>query len=244
MHRVSKAPLLIFSVALLMAADPNWKTRPAAQWSEEDAKQLLSASPWVKEVTAGIARPLSEDELRQGGEMGEHHGVGYDGVEGNKPTNAQLPKSLSDMMITGKNKPTTRFKPGQTTLHVRWETALPVRIAELKGREVEPPTLEGEGYQVAVYDVPGAYFKDDPQKLGATIKEGCFLRREGKKDVKPARVEVFQRGDTLVVAFLFPLSAELSTKDGFVEFVAHIGRVTVDYHFDLTQMEFQGKLEL
>jgi hypothetical protein len=243
MHRVSKAPLLIFSVALLMAADPIWKAKPAAQWSEADAKQILAASPWVKEVTAGIARPQTEDELRAGGEMGEHHGVGYDGVENNKPRNGQLPKSVPDLLF-GKGPTNTRFKPGQTTVRIRWESALPVRIAELKGREVEPPTLEGEGYQVAVYDVPGAYFKDDPQKLGATIKEGCFLRREGKKDVKPARVEVFQRGDTLVVTFLFPLSAELSTKDGFVEFQAHIGRVVVDYHFDLRQMEFQGKLEL
>jgi hypothetical protein len=92
--------------------------------------------------------------------------------------------------------------------------------------------------------VPGDYFKDDPKKLGDPLRNESFLKREGKKDVKPTRVEVFQRGKTLVVTFLFPLSAELSTKDGFVEFVAHIGRVTVDYHFDLTQMEYQGKLEL
>ena len=243
MWQMSKAPLLVFSVALLMAADPNWKTKPSAQWSEEDAKQLLTASPWVKEVTAGIARPLSEDELRVGGEMGEHHGVGYDGVEGNKPRNGQLPKSVPDLLF-GKGPTTTRFKPGQTTVHLRWETALPVRIAELKRREVEPPTLDGEGYKIAVYDVPGAYFKDDPKKLGEPLKNEAFLRREEKKDVKPTRVEVFQRGQTLVVVYLFPLSAELTTKDKFVEFNAHIGRVVVDYHFDLTQMEFQGKLEL
>ena len=102
MYRISKAPLLVFSVALLTAAEPFWKTKPIAQWSEEDAKQLLTASPWVKVVTAGVARPMSEDELRAGGEMGEHHGVGYDGVEGNKPSNAKLP-SATDMLFTGKN---------------------------------------------------------------------------------------------------------------------------------------------
>jgi hypothetical protein len=197
----------------------------------------------VKQVTAGIARPMSEDELRQGGEMGEHHGVGYDGVEGNKPQNTPLPKSVPDLLL-GKNPPTTRFKPGIATLRLRWESALPVRIAELKSHEIEPPTLEGDGYQIAVYDVPGDYFKDDPKKLGDPLRNESYLKREGKKDVKPLRVEVFQRGKTLVVSFLFPLSAELSTKDRFVEFVAHSGRVFVDYHFDLTQMDFQGKLEL
>src|SRR5580658_7604274 len=104
MYRVPKAPLLVFSVALLMAADVPWKAKPAAQWTEADAKLVLTTSPWVKEVVAGIARPLSEAELRQGGEMGEHHGVGYDGVQGNKPGNAQLP-SLQDMLVTGKNQP-------------------------------------------------------------------------------------------------------------------------------------------
>lgn len=243
MYRVSKAPLLVFSVALLMAADVPWKAKPAAQWTEADAKQILTVSPWVKEVVAGIARPLSEAELRQGGEMGEHHGVGYDGVEGNKPQNAPLPKSTTDLLF-GKGPATTRFKPGTAVLRLRWETALPIRIAELKTHEVEPPTLEGEGYQLAVYDVPGDYFKDDPKKLGDPIRNESYLRRDGKKDVKPTRVEVFQRGKTLVVTFLFPPSTELSTKDGLVEFMAHIGRVTVDYHFDLTQMEYQGKLEL
>ncbi len=243
MYRVSKAPLLVLSVALLMAADVPWKAKPAAQWTEADAKLVLTTSPWVKEVVAGIARPLSEAELRQGGEMGEHHGVGYDGVEGNKPQNAPLPKSTTDLLF-GKGPATTRFKPGTAVLRLRWETALPIRIAELKTHEVEPPTLEGEGYQLAVYDVPGDYFKDDPKKLGDPIKNESYLRRDGKKDVKPTRVEVFQRGKTLVVTFLFPPSTELSVKDGLVEFTAHIGRVTVDYHFDLTQMEYQGKLEL
>jgi len=245
MYRLSKAPLLVLPVALLMAADPTWKTKPAAQWSEEDAKQLLAASPWVKAVTAGVARPMSEDELRAGGEMGEHHGVGYDGVEGNKPQNAQLPKSVPDLLFgKGPDPSKSRFRPGQTPVQVRWESALPVRIAELKAHEIEPPTMDGDGYRIAVYDVPGAYFKDDPKKLGDPLKNEAVLRREGKKDVKPLRVEVFQRGNTLVVAYLFPLSAELTKADGQVEFNAHIGRVVVVQHFDLAQMEFQGKLEL
>ena len=144
MYRVSKAPLLVFSVALLLAADPSWKTKPSAQWTEADAKQLLAASPWVKVVVAGVARPISEDELRAGGEMGEHHGVGYDGVQGNKPQNGQLPKSVPDLLF-GKGPTTTRLRPGQTLVQVRWESALPVRIAELKAEaEAESIRLRGQ----------------------------------------------------------------------------------------------------
>jgi hypothetical protein len=245
MYRISKAPLLVFCVALLTAADPLWKAKPIAQWSEEDAKQILAASPWVKEVIAGVARPMTEDELRAGGEMGEHHGVGYDGVQGNKPQNGQLPKSMGDLLLgKGPDPAKSRLKTGQARVTVRWESALAVRVAELKAHEIEPPTMDGEGYRIAVYDVPGAYFKDDPQKLGEPLRKEAFLRREGKKDIKPLRVEVFQRGNSLVIAYLFPLSAELTKADGQVEFNAHIGRVVVVHNFDLTQMELSGKLDL
>jgi hypothetical protein len=70
------------------------------------------------------------------------------------------------------------------------------------------------------------------------------LKREGKRDVKPVSVEVFQREDGLVIVYQFPSSAEISKRDMLLRFEAHIGRVGVDYTFDLSQMEFMGKLEL
>src|SRR5271166_4287628 len=92
--RVPADPLIlaVAVVALLTAAEPPW-SKPVAQWTEEDAKQVLTASPWVREVSAGIVRRLSEDELRDGGEMGQHHGVGYDGVDP-KGSGPKLPADL------------------------------------------------------------------------------------------------------------------------------------------------------
>lgn len=216
-----------------------WKTKPADQWTEEDAKQVLTTSPWVKVVKAGIAGRVSEDELRDGGQMGQPQGVGYQGVDKDprgpkidpnifKPQNDRTPRSMLQSVI----------------LKLVWESALPIRLAELKSREVEPPTSDIDGYRIAVYNVPGTYFKDDPKKLGQPLKDFAVLQREGKKDVKPISVEVFQREDGLVVVYVFPSSAEISKRDGTVRFEAHIGRVGVAYTFDLTQMDFQGKLEL
>ena len=242
MHEISKGLLPVLSLALLMGQDPSWRTKPTAQWTEEDARQLLTRSPWVREIPAGIARRLTEDELREGGQMGAQHGVGFDGVDP-KGSGPKLPTSPKDLVLPD-NAPSARSRPGTLRVKLRWESALPVRLAELKAHEMEPPVLEGDGYQIAVYGVPGGDFKGDPEKLGGPLKEGAALRREGKKDVKPVRVEVFQRADGLVVAFLFPMSAELTKKDGQVEFEAHIGRVVVVHRFDLTEMEFMGKLEL
>jgi hypothetical protein len=113
----------------------------------------------------------------------------------------------------------------------------------LKAREVEPPTLEGDGYHIAVYGLPvpdGDAASDTNQPL----KKLAALKRQGKKDVKPVNVEVFQRDREMVVVYLFPLSAEITQKDGQVQFQAQIGRIVIDQSFDLGQMAFQGKLEL
>jgi len=238
---------LVFGLAaaggvLLVAADPVWKTKPSAQWSAEDARQLLTSSPWAREIRAGISRRLSEDELREGGQMGQPKGVGYEGVDapGSGPT---FPKSLPGLLV-GDGKPSARSQVQATYVRLRWESALPVRLAELKAGETDPPTLEGDGYRIAVYGIPGGYLKGDPKKLGAPLKDEAVLRRDGKKDVKPSSVEAFELSDGWAVVYLFPFSAEISPKDLQVEFEAHIGRVVVVQPFDLSTMIFQGKLEL
>jgi len=47
-----------------------------------------------------------------------------------------------------------------------------------------------------------------------------------------------------VVAYVFPLSAEIGEKDGQVRFEAQIGRIVVGHTFQLSDMEFMGKLEI
>jgi hypothetical protein len=129
-------------------------------------------------------------------------------------------------------------------LQLRWESALPVRLAELKSHEVEPPTLESDGYRIAVYGIPKADIKGDPKELGKPLKGLAALKREAKKDVRPVSAEVFQTESGLVVVYLFPLSAEISKRDRRIQFEAQIGRIVIAQTFELSEMEFMGKLEL
>ncbi len=85
------------------------------------------------------------------------------------------------------------------------------------------------------------HVKGDPKSLGEPLKNQAALKRDGKKDVKPSSVEVFEREDGAVVVYGFPLSAEISRKDGHVEFGAQIGRLVFTSTFDLDEMQFQGK---
>jgi hypothetical protein len=99
-------------------------------------------------------------------------------------------------------------------LQLRGENALPVRLAELKSREVEPPTLPGDGDCIAVYGVPGGGFKGTPEQLGQPLKNFAALKRDGKSDVRPVRVEVFPRENDAVVVYLYPLSRKSTRKTG------------------------------
>jgi len=229
--------LLPVSIAALLAADAPWKNKPVPDWTVEDAREILSDSPWARWVNAGLASRESEDQRREGGNMSQPTGVGYDNV-GAKYVRPQI--DLKTIFTKGYTPP----PPEAIKVLIRWETALPIRVAELKFGEIEPPTLEGDGYKVAVYGIPGGVFKGDPLKLGGPLKVASFLRREGKPDVKPLRVEVFQRKDGLAIVYLFPLSAELSKKDPYVEFDAQVGRVVIQQRFNIADMQLRGELEL
>jgi hypothetical protein len=238
MYQVRFFWLILCSAVLLIAAEPTWKDKLIASWTEEDTHQILEHSPWAKIVLAGVARRQTEDERREGGNMGQPHGIGYDGVEDKK---RPLAEQIGNPFTPGNTPP-----PAHPTIRllVRWESALPVRAAEFKTHQAQLPTLSDDGYSIAVYGVPASYAKGDPTSLGKPLKELAALKREGKKDVPPSRVEVFQLENSVTVVYLFPLSAEISKKDLVVEFSALIGRLQVSQHFLVEEMQFQGKLEL
>jgi len=233
--------ILSICVSLLLGADPGWKSKPIPSWSNEDAGQILTNSPWSTIVVAGITRRQSEDERRAGGEMGQATGVGYDGVGAPRPKPHLPIKSVGDLV---KPNPYVAPPTEYLKLRLRWESALPVRAAELKNSVVAPPTLVDDGYSIAVYGVPGEYFKGDPKSLGNPLKSLAALKRDGKKDVKPSSAEVFTTGDGVVVVYKFPLSAEISRNDRHIEFSAQIGRLVLTQTFNLDDMQFQGKLAI
>ena len=240
-HFLVQSLCLVLAAVHLIGADPVWKTKPADQWTEEDAKQVLDKSPWARQIGAVITRRLTEDQLREAGQMGQPRTVGNVGVD----PKGSGPKISPDVFSgPGGDDRSPRSRPQPITLKLRWESALPIRLAELKSHEVEPPTLQGDGYSIAVYGVPGGDFKGDPTKLGEPLKSLAALKREGKKDVRPIAAEVFVRENSVVVVYVFPLSAEISRKDRQIRFEAQIGRIVLAQDFDLSEMEFVGKLEL
>jgi hypothetical protein len=231
---------LTVAAVSLTAADPAWKSKPAAQWTEEDVRQILTRSPWAKEVSAVVTRRLTEEQLREGGQMGQPTGVGNEGVD---PKGSGPKVSPNIFTGAGGDDRSARSLPRPIILKVRWESALPIRLAEFK-LPAAAPTVDGEGYRIAVYGIPGGGFKGDPKELGKPLKNFAALKRDGKKDVRPVSAEAFPWEDGMAVVYVFPFSAEISPKDGHIRFEAQIGRIVVGHTFELSEMEFMGKLEL
>jgi hypothetical protein len=232
MRQISKASLLIVSATLLAASGPSWTNKPIQQWSEQDAKQILSSSPWVKKVTPAQLPNTNEAARRQSGRMGGSQGINLDALRVSTLTG-----------VGDKGQQTTRRRPrGIGAVEVRWESAFPVRAAEKAAHEEDPPAWDGEMYAIAVYDVPGLDI--DSKGLSAELKQAAFLKL-GKKTVRPSRVDLLpQEGDLTTVVFLFPRTMEITLENKRIEFTTVFGRLSVTQVFYPEEMQFQGKLEL
>jgi hypothetical protein len=234
MKTILKALVLPCSVMLLMAAVPSWKSKPIEQWSEADAKAILTNSPWVRKVTPALLPPLNEDQRRQGGQMGGGDGIGME---------AFTPATLTGVGASAAAGKRGRRPMHIATLEIRWESARAVRAAEEKAHEEDPPALTDGSYEVAIYDVPGVDVNQTA--LPFQLKKDAFLKREGKKDLRASRVDLLpQEGGLATIVFIFPRSEEITAQDKRITFLALLGRLSVAQYFYTEEMTVQGKLEL
>jgi hypothetical protein len=229
--------LAIASVFLLSGDDLSWQQKTIPQWDDQDAKQVLADSPWVKSAKLERVRDLSKFERRDGGNMsaGIPPYVGFfwidlsalDGLFGTSREAQQLQLARRVQYDLG-------------NVVVRWESALPVRAAEQKVGEADAPMWQGDYYAVAVYDVLPPFHWN----LAHQLRGLASLKRDKKKDLAPSRVQIVRRDNGHVnVVYLFPRSAMISGDDPNVRFVAQIGRLYVSQFFFPEDMRFEGKTQ-
>lgn len=165
--RTLKLCLVPLPAVLLIGADSSWKERPIPQWDEKDAKQVLTDSPWVKHVTPQRLRDLSPNECLAAGDWTGCTGKGV-GLAGTGLFGARREAEAIER---------AHAKPALDPVMVRWESALPVRAAEQKAGETDVPTLNSDGYAIAVYDIP------TPKRwnLARELKGIAVLKRDKRR---------------------------------------------------------------
>jgi hypothetical protein len=232
MRRVAKLGFVpLFAAVLVAAYGPSWQNTPVPQWSEDDARQLLADSPWVKTVQLDQVRNLSKFERRDGGDweagIGPSVGLAGTGIFGPWRQTQALERAHA--------------RKNLGTVVVRWESASPVRAAESKVGETDVPVWQGDYYAIAIRDVPLTY----RWNLANELKGVAFLRPEQRKDIRPARVLVLPRDEGFAtLVYLFPRSFEITKRDRSIVFVAQVVRLFVFQTFFPEDMQLQGELQL
>jgi hypothetical protein len=224
----------ILFVAVLAPADQApapWKAKPLTQWDVNDAQFVLADSPWAKGVVPAQVRDLSPDERRASGDMEADccHGVGLAGIGILGPT--RQAEALAR----------AHARPPQAKVMIRWESALPVKMAEGKIGDSRIPEWTKDYYAIAIYDFPRPHRRN----LASELKGVAFLKRDKRKDLKPKRVLILPEpdGDAIFV-YLFPKTEEISKRERAVAFQAQIGRMVFFQYFFPEDMQIGGELQL
>ncbi|SPE38501.1 exported hypothetical protein [Candidatus Sulfopaludibacter sp. SbA3] len=225
---------LLFACAVLYgAADAPWKSKQVTDWTEDDAKMVLTDSPWAASVTSTFVQNANR---QRGGTGGGGVSIGLPGIGMGRSRGGNRGRGSAPDNETQTGDP--------PVLHLRWESAQPIRDAEFKAREVTAPDIDAASYAIAVYGVPAHIARGDEKLLAAEFKREAAIKREGKKDLKPSSVELLQREDGPVIVYLFPRKVELTRKDRRLEFDAQIGSLQLTKSFYTEDMVWQGKLEM
>ncbi len=264
----SRYLLPVFLAFTALAAEESWKTKQIAAWTDDEARDVLKESPWVKSVTPTFKLP-QQNNARQsgmgGGRRGGMDGSGMGGIGIQLPGMGQIGRRGSsgrgypsggggypggDGYPNGGGYPGSRDNrdepvetPEAPALTLRWETALPVRAAEMKLRDLSPATDE-KHYVLAVYGVPDRFLNANNGRPEEQLKKDAVLKRDGKKDAKASSVEIIHRPEGALVLYYFPMSIEISRHDHHVEFGAQLGQMQISRFFDLEDMIWEGKLEI
>jgi hypothetical protein len=234
MTRRLPAYLVPVCIALLMAGEQPWKDKRVAQWSEDDAKLVLSNSPWAKTVTATLDKP-------SGGARSSRGGINVGGIPVGRGGSRMGGRGGRMEEPAGPQESPDGPLP---TLTVRWESALPVQEAQLRIHSVNAPAMDEAHYAIVVLGLPSRMLNGDPQETADRLKPQAELKCNGKKSIRSSEARILPRDDGPILVFLFPRSQEISPRDAQVEFEAHIGRLRLTQVFELNEMLYAGKLEL
>jgi hypothetical protein len=267
MRRSERSVLVFFAFVLVTLAATNaaWQTKDFTDWTEQDARAILTDSPWAKPVPMpSIGRP-SITVIEPGASVTSPPTASL----GN-PSNTTTGANMSTPSIAGSNGPadtngahniSTTPAPSEisrnsgapappTQLTVIWASATPIRLAVLKLRagenapdetQVARAAEERSHYVLAVVGLPAPDGDSDPKALA----QDAYLQVTGKAPLRALDSDYKRIGNSDVYFFRFARAAlPISAADREVGFKMRMGKIEVKKKFELAQMQYKGQLAL
>jgi hypothetical protein len=174
---------LVVAAALFAAGGQPWKNKAPSDWTDNDAKELLTDSPWAKTVHPTMENASTGQRSRRAGIPGI--GIGIPGIGIGLPGGMGRP-------YPGGGYPAGRGPNGAggnhetvPVLRLRWESAQPIREAELKTRETNAPAVDEGHYAIAVYGVPDRMLNGDTKTVGDRLKKQASIRLDDINQSSP-----------------------------------------------------------
>ncbi len=249
--KMRKATILAVLLAAGLAYGSNeaWKTKPYQQWDQNDVKEILTNSPWVKRtlVTAtwkpgGLTAPdaSGQTQSQENPSMQQRTGMGPQGSSGGGQPGNPAPPSMG-----GSDSPQAQFA-------LRWSSSQTVREAIardaiLNGRSSEAQAEQYVDQAPADYEVllSGTDMTPFADETGDSLKSKAYLEvKPSKERVSPSSVEIVKGADgknIQSVLFSFPKQGAngqpvLTADDKEARFDCKLKYVHLDMGFDLRKM--------
>jgi hypothetical protein len=240
---------MTLGVPLTIAASPAWAfatkefwdSKPAAEWSPDEIKELTTKSPWAREAIVSY----------NGGPGGALAGRGGGTVAGGYGGGGRMRGGRT----TGGLPPSATIGSGEGFKAVaRWESALPVR--EAINPRAPGPELP-EFYVIALIgDLPSMGRQVSPS--GDDQEEE--IQYERRLEMLRQYTKLEKKGDPIFLAkaestpaksafgsgtlFYFPRTDSILPDDKQVTFVTKIGPYEAKAKFSIRDMLYRGKLAL
>jgi hypothetical protein len=243
------------------AGDKFWVEKDPGQWSDGERNELLTRSPWAKQVTAQFSM-----QDRPGGMRTSAPDAGM-GVPGGRRGGAGMgPGGGMGEAGGGPGGGGGRGGPmgmSEVTVLVRWESATPIRdaarrggTADFLGRYVISfsgfPRMGGSrgtgdlrqgGSRPGGEEPDADRTEERARRMESRTKEVTFIERKGHDPIHSDKVESSaERG--VLLAF-FPREGNLiQVIDKEVTVTTQFGPMTVKAKFSLKAMLYKGELSL
>ena len=221
---------LVFTIAVGAAPleGKDWKKKPPAEWTAEEALEVLQNSPWAKKNMVVVNRIALRPDSRSA----------------DAGRNTRFPERRR------RNPRNTRNRKGfpNSTFLVRLESARPVAAAFTRLQELElgvsaryqspPPRLPEDRYVITVKAVvPRRSGKTALQKIPEERLMTVAILKTRHIQVNPAEVERSGEGATAAVHFFFPRTREgaplINPQNPQMEFRIKSRRISLKAKFTL-----------